>query len=403
MTVAVEAAESGSEVLLIEKSPQLGGNVARLHQYFPKLNSPESGMEMHFRRLRANNRVRALTHTEAVGIRGEKGDFQVDLHISPRYVNDGCTMCDKCAQACPVEIDDRFNYSMGKVKAAHMPGSGGFPAKYIIEHSACRKESCGKCLEVCADKAIDFSATPVNVTVRAGSVVMATGWEPYDASLLSAYGFGKVPNVINSVMLERLFAPGGPTGGRLLRPSDGKEAKNIAFVQCAGQLDESHLPYCSKVCCLASIKHAHFVTGHYPDASVNIIYTELFNPNPARYTDFISRVSGDSRVGFVMGKVDGVRGADDGGDVILSVREPGGVRLKEIRADLAVLAVGMVPSGASKGLDGALVRDRHGFIPPEHQQAGIYVAGSAKCPGDVTASVLDAAHTALRVSQKLRQ
>lgn len=405
LTVAVEAAEAGAEVLLVEKEPLLGGKVVRLHQSFPKLHSPESGLEMHIRRIRANERITLLTGAEALGLSGHKGDFTVDLLVKPRMVRENCTVCHRCAEVCPVEIDDRHNYAMMKSKAIHLPMKGAYPYQYIIEENACLKAGCGKCKEVCAPNAIDFDEQPKRLAIRASTVVLATGWEPFDATKLTNFGFGVIPNVISNVMMERMASPQGPTGGGIVRPSDNRPVTSIAFVQCAGQRDENYLPYCSAICCLVSFKQAHYVRQANPEAAVNIIYTEISNPCPGRYDKFLSLIIDDEKITYTKGKVTHIREDRQSGEVVLTVRDAanGGGGVQQVRADLAVLATGMVPSILGGLLNEAVVLDRHGFAQAEMQNAGIYVTGVAKSPGDVTSSMLDAAYTALRSVQGIRQ
>ncbi len=405
MTVAIEAAEAGANVLLVEKDPFLGGKVMGLHQYFPKLATPASGIEMHVRRIKANPRITVMTDTEALNLNGAKGDFKIELLARPRMVNANCTACDKCAGVCPVDIPDTRNNSRTTTKAIHLPYKGAYPNQYLIDEKSCLKEACGKCKEVCEPNAIDLNEEPRRFTVPAATVVVATGWEPFDARKLKNYGFGVIPNVISNIMMERKASPEGPTAGAILRPSDQRPARNIAFIQCAGQRDKEYLPYCSAICCLVSFKQAYYIRQAHPEARVTIIYTDLTNPCPGRYDKFISRIIDDEMVAYVKGKVTAIREEPQSGDVIMTVADPAspGSPSREIRADMAVLATGMVPSLLGGLLKDVVVLDKHGFMKPELQKEGIYVTGVAKNPADVTSSMLDAAYTALRTIQGIRQ
>ncbi len=406
ITVAVEAAASGVEVVLVEAGPVLGGRMLRTHQNYPKLNSSSSDLEMHLRRLRSNPRITVLTSADALSIDGVRGNFKVKVRLNPRYVKDNCTSCDKCAQVCPVEIDDQHNYSMQKTKAIfRIPGTGNSPA-YTIDRSSCMGAECGKCVEVCGDRAIDMDEQPKEIVLASGSIVLATGWDPYDAAKIINLGFGRVPNVISNVMMERLVAADGPTGGKILRPSDRKEAKNIAFVQCAGSRDHEHLPYCSSICCLVSLKQATYVRDAYPDSRITVIYTDITNPCPGRYDKFLAKVIDDDKIKYMQGKVSMISEDADTDGVALSVNALRGVGCgvpTEIKADMAVLATGMVPKILSNVLREVMVLDKHGFMNPESQQEGIYITGTAKFPFDVTSSMLDATGTAIRTIQRIRQ
>jgi quinone-modifying oxidoreductase subunit QmoA len=257
-------------------------------------------------------------------------------------------------------------------------------------------------VEVCQEKAIDLCQKPQTVNVHAESVVVATGWEPYDASKIAHLGFGRVPNVINNVMMERLVAPDGPTGGKMLRPSDGGTPSHIAFVQCAGSKTDEHLPYCSSVCCMVSLKHAVYIRDAHPETRITIIYTELTNPCPGRYDKFLEKVIDDGRITYVKGSVEWVSENSETKGVRLEVRGQTGL-MHTLESDMAVLATGMVPSILSEVLKDVMVLDKNGFIDPEFQKEGIYVTGTAKMPFDVTSSMLDAAGTALRTIQRIRQ
>jgi quinone-modifying oxidoreductase subunit QmoA len=377
-----------------------------MHQYYPKLDSPSVGLDMHLRRIKSNPNIFVLTRADALSISGTRGNFEVKIRVKPQYVNDNCTSCNKCSEVCPVEVDDHFNYSMKKTKAIHMNSSAGDSSPYIMERESCKETGCRKCVDVCADKAIDMDEQPREITAKAASVVLATGWEPYDAAKITNLGFGRVPNVINNVMMERLVAVNGPTGGKIIRPSDSREAKDIAFVQCAGSRDQAHLPYCSSICCLVSFKQANYVRKAYPDSKVTVVYTELTNPCPGRYDKFLSKVIDDERIRYVKGKVSFISRNEETGGVRLQVkpvRETNGVPDTEIMADMAVLATGMVPKILSNVLKEVMVLDQHGFMNPERQKEGIYIAGTAKTPFDVTSSMMDATSAAIRSSQGIRQ
>ena len=248
VTTAVEAAEAGCDVILVEKTPHLGGRVARMYQYFPKLCPPMCGLEINFRRLRDNPRVTLLTLAEVEKISGSSGDYEVTVRISPRFVTEACTLCGACAEACEAERADDFNYGLSKTKAAYQPHGMAYPSRYVIDRVAC-PDGCQACKQACLYGAIDLEQKVERRSFRVAAVVAATGWAPYDATRIANLGFGKYSNVVTNVLFERLAALDGPTSGRILRPSDSKAPQAVAFVQCAGSRDESHLPYCSAVCC----------------------------------------------------------------------------------------------------------------------------------------------------------
>ncbi|MDH3563793.1 MAG: FAD-dependent oxidoreductase, partial [Gammaproteobacteria bacterium] len=265
ISTALEAAETGYDVILIEKRPSLGGRVAGFHQYFPKLCPPTCGVEINYQRLRRNRRVQVHTNTQVGAISGEAGNFTVKLVKSPAYVNNKCVMCDKCTPVCPAEVPSDHDYGMRNTRAIHMPHRMAYPPRFVVERAHC-PTGCDKCVSACPYSAIDLNMEAREFEVNPASIVMATGWRPYDAARLERMQFGVLPNVISNVMMERLAATDGPTAGEINRPSDGRKVETVVFVQCAGSRDQEHLPYCSSVCCLASLKQANYVRTANPDA-----------------------------------------------------------------------------------------------------------------------------------------
>ena len=294
ITAAVEAAEAGYEVYIVEKSPYLGGRVAQLNKYFPKLCPPYCGLEINFQRIRKEPRVRFFTLAEVDRLSGRPGRFEATIVLHPRYVNDRCTACGDCVRVCPVDRPNAFNYGMGTTKAIYLPHEMAFPMKYVIDGAACKLTECAKCVEACGYGAIDLTMQPRTLTLQVGAVVVTTGWKPYDATRIDNLGFGTYPNVITNVMMERLAAPNGPTKGKILRPSDGKPVESAAFIQCAGSRDVNHLGYCSGICCLASLKEATYLREQNPNAKAHIFYIDL--RTPGTYDFFARKVLGDPNV-----------------------------------------------------------------------------------------------------------
>jgi quinone-modifying oxidoreductase subunit QmoA len=394
LTAAIEAAEAGSEVFLVEKAATLGGRVARMYRYFPKLCPPACGLEITLKRVRTNPQIHVLTLAEVTSIRGEPGDLEIQLQIAPRYVNDRCTACGDCVAVCPAERSDDLNYGLASTKAIYLPMKQGYPMRYVIDRTAC-PAGCEKCVPVCAPKAIELDMKPQNLTLRVGSVVVATGWQPYDASKLAELGFGDHKDVISNVMMERLAAPDGPTQGRITRPSDGKPPAHVTFVQCAGSRDEKHLPYCSAVCCLASLKQATYVREQLPDAQVRMLYIDV--RTPGRYEDFYTRVDADPNIVLSRGKAARVSDAGNGKLVVHAEDTLTGTPV-EVETDLVVLATGMQPSGLGS-LQGTLEPDGAGFLKLDPRRSGIRATGCAHRPGDVMSSVEDATGAALHAMQ----
>jgi quinone-modifying oxidoreductase subunit QmoA len=289
LTAAAEAAEAGYTATIIEKTPFLGGRVAKMNKYFPKLCPPTCGLEINYRRVKFNPRISFYTLAEVEGITGSPGNYDVSIKISPRYVSDKCVGCNACTEACPVEVPNDSNAGLDKRKAAYIPFEHAFPYLYVIDETACKKGDCTKCADACKYNAIDLNMKPEKLKIKAGAIIVATGWNPYDASKIDNLGFGTSKDIITNVMMERLASPTGPTKGKLIRPSDGREVKKVAFVQCAGSRDENHLAFCSAVCCLASLKQATYVREQYPDSKAYMFYIDIRTPGTS-YERFLNKM-----------------------------------------------------------------------------------------------------------------
>lgn len=398
MTAALEAAECGKDVVLVEKTPALGGRVSQLYRYFPKLCHPVCGLEINLRRLKGNPRIRVLTMAEVTGITGSEGDYTASVKLSPRYVNENCTACGACSEAVEAEIPDGFNYGLGKAKAAYLPHKMAFPQRYVIDPSIIGTADADKAKAACKYGAIDLDMQEETIQLKAGAVIWATGWKPYDAAKIQPYGYDRFDNVITSVEFERLADIHGPTKGKILRPSDGKEAKNIAFIQCAGSRDENHLRHCSRICCMASLKQTSYVREKYGDEGKSTIYYIDIRAID-RFEDFYQKVKADSTVSFVKSKVAKIALDVKTGDLILHGVNTEGYHRYANSHDLVVLAVGMEPSVKGANLPAEIVSDSSGFIEADPANHGFFGAGCASNPLDVNRAVQSATASALRAIQ----
>jgi len=401
LTTALEAAEVGYEVFLIEKEPYLGGRVSQLNQYFPKLCPPSCGLEINYRRIKDNRKIHTYTLAEVEKVEGEAGNYKVTVQLNPRFINQNCTACGECVDVCPVERSNSFNFGMDKTKAIFKSTDMAFPMRYTIDGVACKGTSCGKCAEACRYNAIELDMKPRMIDLNVGSIVWATGWEPYDATKIDNLGFGKYKNVITNMMMERLAAPNGPTQGKIVRPSDGKEPKSVAFVQCAGSRDENHLPYCSYVCCMASLKQATYIRERYPDAEIYIFYIDIRTPG-YRYEKFYKKIKEDEKVFFIKGKVAEVREEAGSGITVVAENAVTGEKTSKT-VDMAVLATGMQPTAAKNKLPADLVYNEDGFIINDFEKGGMFAAGCANKPADVVSSNQNATGMALKAIQTLKR
>ena len=393
MTAALEAAECGKQVMLVERNASLGGRTALLYRYFPKMCHPTCGLEINLRRLKGNRNVRVMTMTEVLSVTGQRGNYSVTLKVAPRYVNENCTACGECAKAVEAEIDNAYEYGLAKTRAAYLPHAMAYPQRYVIDPSIVGTSDGEKAKAACKVGAVDLAMQEETVTINVGSVIWATGWKPYDAAKIQPYGYGRFANVITSLEFERLADPHGPTGGKLLRPSDGQVAKNIAFIQCAGSRDENHLRHCSRICCMASLKQTQYVREAHGDAGKSTVYyIDLRTID--RLEDFYQKVQQDATVGFVKSKVAKIVEDKDGNPVLHGVDTEGYHRYATPH-DLVVLAVGMEPEANGIKLPDDMLLDSSGFIEGSKDE-GMFGAGAATSPLDVNRAVQSATAAALR-------
>lgn len=399
LTAAIEAAEAGHEVYLVEKNPYLGGRVAQLHQYFPKLCPPYCGLEINFRRIKSNEKIHFFTMAQVEGVSGEEGNFDVTIKQSPRYVNEKCTACGKCSEACTMEIDNPFNYNMDRIKAAYLPHDMAFPMRFVLDPALVKSSEAQKVKEACPYDAIDLGMETKTVDLKVGTIVWATGWKPYDVTKLDSYGAGKYANVITNVMMERLAAGNGPTQGKILRPSDGKAPETVAFVQCAGSRDENHLPFCSSICCMASMKQATYVREQLPEAKVYIFFIDIRATD--RLEDFYRMVKEDPNVTFFKGKVAKIEEDNATRNLMVRVEDTSTASLHEMNFDLVVLATGMQPTTADEPVPATVPYDDYGFVASMDAGPGICAAGCTRTPAGVSESVQDGTAAALKAIQSV--
>ena len=394
ITAAIEASEAGAEVVLVEQNPYLGGRVAQLSQYFPKMCPPTCGLEINFKRIRTSSHIRCLTQSVVEKVRGEPGNYTATIRRLPRYVNTKCTACGACVEACPVERADEFNCGMGTTKAVYLPFEMAQPLQFVIDGAVCPGVECGKCVPACPYDAIELAMQPEIVELQAQSVIWATGWDPFPAEQIESLGFGTYPDVITNLMMERLASGNGPTNGKIQRPSDGNGIDSVAFVQCAGSRDENYLKHCSGVCCLASLKQARLVRQQYPEAQIYIFYIDI--RAPGRLEDFFVATEKDERLSLVKGKVAKIT---QNGARKLRVDAEDALSMERITrdVDLVVLATGMVPCAPDhQQVHGGLRTDEFGFLTGEQEHPSLLVAGCAKRPTDVATCLRDATGAAMK-------
>ncbi|MEW7998014.1 MAG: FAD-dependent oxidoreductase [Candidatus Thiodiazotropha endolucinida] len=394
MTAALEAAETGKQVVLVEKRPYVGGRVTQLYKYFPKLCFPTCGLEINQRRAKMNPNLNIITMAEVTDIKGEAGNYTATVKISPRYVNENCTACGDCAKAVETEFDDEFNYEMGKRKGAYLPHRMAHPQRYVLDPAIIGTDDAQKAKDACKVNAIDLDMQEETIEFKAGAVVWATGWKPYDANKIQPYGYDRIANVITSVEFERMADPNGPTGGKLVRPSDGKEVKSVAFIQCAGSRDKNHLLHCSRICCMASLKQATYPAD---EVDISIYYIDIRAID--RFEDFYQKVKAKDNVSFIKSKVASIVENKENGNPTLHGVDTEGYNRYANEHDLVVLAVGMEPSVDKASFPVEIVINEEGFIEPAPENGGVFAAGCSSDALDVNRAVQHATGAAMRAIQ----
>lgn len=395
LTAAVEAAEAGRDVYIVEKSPWLGGRVAQLSKYFPKLCPPSCGLEIQFQRIRKNPHIKCFTLTEVTGFSGSKGNYTVQLRCNPRRTAPHNIDLSLLASTLEGEVASEFDLGLTGRKGLYKAMPFAYPDRYVLDTAALSVADSARL----AGNAFVQPAEEVRcIELTVGSVVVATGWKPYDVTRLRNLGAGTVKNCISNMQMERLASPCGPTAGKIVRPSDGRVPQNIAFVQCAGSRDRNHLNYCSYICCMATLKQCMYLAEQNPLTRITIFYIDM--RAPGRYVNVLEKVQAQPNVRFIKGKVADVVQAEDD---LVRVTAEDAVRGEKmtLEYDLVVLATGMQPSLAHEDLPLPLPLDEDGFIAGG-EEAGIFAAGCARMPLDVTRSAQSGTAAALKAVQTVK-
>jgi len=407
ITAALDIANAGIPVVLVEKSPTIGGKMAMLSETFPTLDCAQCILTPKMAEVARHPNIKLLTLSEVIDVEGYVGNFKVKILKHPRKVNpDLCRLCGLCEKVCPVKVPNEFDRGLSVRKAIYIPFPQAVPSSYAIDERYCKK--CGACAKVCPTKAINLDEKEEIIEEEVGAIIVATGYDLYPGTKLSEYGYGVYEDVIDSLQFERLLSAGGPTKGQILRPSDGKPVKRIVFIQCAGSRDENHLRYCSKICCMYTAKHALLFKERVPDGDVTVFYIDIRAAGKG-YEEFVKRVQEEFQVNYIRGKVSKVYRDVNGDMVVIGVDTLSGQKII-VKADLVVLALGMVPQ-----LDRELAAklkvplDENGFAqevhpklrPVECSSSGVFICGAIQGPKDISETVVQASAAAAKVIELL--
>lgn len=398
ITAALEAAETGYSVALIEKQPFVGGRVARTNKYFPKLCPPQCGLEINFKRLQRNPLVKLFTMAEAEQIDGEPGNFKVTVRRKPRYIKDDCYDPGKAAAALDIERSNDFNLGMDKTKVIYKPYNNAYPQKWVFDKDACADEEIKYVASNFSD-CIDLDQKDTIYEIETKAVVVAAGWDPYDPKNLENLGWTEYPEVITNVEMERLASPNGPTAGKIRVPGKDKKLERVAFAQCAGSRDENHLAHCSTICCLASMKQARYVREQYPDAEIHIFYIDL--RAHGIFEEFYWETQKDDKIFWHRGKVAKVKKEHGSDQVIVEAEDTMNGALNQLSVDMVVLATGMDPNTKRIPALKKDYLDNNGFLRGDVD--GIFGCGVCSRPADVAGSAREATGAALQAIQIIRR
>ncbi len=398
LTAALEAAEVGNEVFLIDKSPYFGGRVAQLNEYFPKMCPPSCGLEINFKRVKNNRKIRTYTMASVSSVSGGPGNYEVSVEIAPRYVNSNCTACGDCSAACADEIDNPFNFGMDKCKAAYLPHEMAFPRRYVIAKEGLTADGAEAVKASCKYDAVDLDMQTETITFNVASIIWATGWQPYDPVKMDNLNYDQSEAIVTNMMIERMAAPSGPTGGKIVIPGSDKEIESIGFVQCAGSRDENHLEYCSYICCMATFKQMNYIREQYPEAKIYVFYIDL--RTPGKYEKFREKLMADENAFFIKGKVADIV-VDGDGVTVVAEDAVSGTKVEQ-KVDLAVLATGMQPSLSEGGAPAGVTLDENSFVISDYEN-GIIGAGCAKKAADVVTTTQSSTAAALKAIQVSRR
>lgn len=408
---ALDCAEGGVPVILVEREATIGGKMAKLDKTFPTVDCSACILGPKMVDVAQHPLITLYAYSEVEDISGYVGNFNVKIRKKTPYVDwSKCTGCGACTEKCPSRnTPDSFNELMGKTTAITIAFPQAIPKKAVINAPYCRKlqsGKCGVCAKICPTGAINYTMEDEVISEDVGSIIAATGYDLVDWGVYEEYGGGKYPDVITALAYERLLNASGPTGGHIKRPSDGKEPKNVVFIQCVGSRDRSiGRPYCSAFCCMYTAKQAVLTKDHLPDSQSHIFYMDIRAAGKL-YDEFTRRAMEEYGTNYIRGRVSAVYPDGKGQYVVMGADTLLGEPI-EIKADLVVLSVGIEASAGAPALAEKLriSYDSYGFFmeshvklkPVETNTAGVFLAGCCQGPKDIPASVAQGSAAAAKV------
>jgi len=407
---ALDLADAGVRVFLVERSPSIGGRMAQLDKTFPTDDCSACILSPKMVEVARNHLIELLTMSELEKLEGEPGNFRATVVRHPRYVDEAkCTGCGECAQKCPTKVSGEFEEGLAERSAIYIPFPQAVPLKYAIDDLNCRQllgEKCGVCAKVCPADAVNYDMKEERLELSVAAVIVTTGFDQLDPSVKEEYGYGVLPDVITSLQFERMLSASGPSSGRIYRPSDNEVPKHVVFVQCVGSRDVNVCEYCSRVCCMSAIKEAQLALEHGVEkTSIVGMDVRAFGKH---FEGYYRRAREERGVEFVTGRASGVD-SDGNKGLVVCVGYIPREEFMELPADLVVLSSAIIPSHGTKELANVLgvELDDYGFFKERHINAypasssreGVFLAGCCQGPKDIPDSVVQsssaAAHAAI--------
>ncbi len=407
---ALDIADAGYPVTLVERTPSIGGRMAQYDKTFPTLDCAACILTPKMVDCASHPNITILTYAEVEEVTGFVGNFNIRIRKKARGVDmEKCTGCGVCYSKCPVKVPNEFEEGMGERRAIYVPFPQAVPNVPVIDREHCRLNNdlkCGVCQKLCPTGAIAYDQQDEVVTEQFGAIVVATGFRMWDHSQIGEYGYGSIPDVISGLQFERLMNASGPTEGKIVRPSDHRPPKTVVFVACVGSRSENHgHEYCSKVCCMYTAKHALLLKEKYPDTQSYVFYMDI-RANGKGYEEFVRRTIEEYGANYIRGRVSRIYRHGDkvvvkGADTLLG-------RPVEIEADMVVLATAMEPQEDAKDLARKLgiSTDQHNWFSEAHPKlkpvevlsSGIFLAGACQYPKDIPDTVAQASGAASKVA-----
>ena len=403
---ALDLADMGFKTYMVERNPTIGGRMGQLDKTFPTLDCSMCILAPKMVDTSKHENIELITYAEVKEVDGYIGNFTVKVEKKPRYVKEeDCTGCGQCQEVCPIEIPNYYDEGVGMVKAAYIPFPQAVPLCATIDKNYCI--DCGLCETVCGPEAIDRNMEPEEIELHVGTIIAATGYDPYDPTEKYEYGYGRYTNVITAMEIERMINASGPTGGHVQKPSDGKEPKRVAFIHCVGSRDEQiGKSYCSRVCCMYSMKNAQLCIDHEPDTEVTCYYMDIRSFGKG-FEEFYKTSQEKYGIEFIRGRPAEIIENDD---LTLTVRAEDTLlgKVTEYTYDLVVLSVGLEPPkgsnelrqtlGLSRTSDGFYMEAHPKLRPVDTLTDGVYIAGVAQGPKDIPDAVAQGSAAASRAS-----